>query len=87
MGIGLGVLLIVIGAVLEWAVVLPEATRAYINQWMLGWILMGAGVAVIILSLIVGAMRGRTTTIQRREYDDGRSETDRYQTRGNSTEL
>ena len=56
MGIGLGVLLIVAGAVLVFAV---DTSVSGVDLQMIGWILMGAGVLVIVLSLVVFMPRSR----------------------------
>jgi H+/Cl- antiporter ClcA len=70
MGIGLGIVLIVIGAALVWAV---EVDIQFIDDNNLGWILMVAGVAAIVLSLIINAQRTRSTTrIEERRLDDRR---------------
>jgi H+/Cl- antiporter ClcA len=59
MGIGLGIVLIVIGAALVWAI---EVDVQFIDDNNLGWILMVAGVVAIILSLVINAQRSRSTT-------------------------
>jgi H+/Cl- antiporter ClcA len=72
MGIGLGIVLIVIGAALVWAV---EVDIQFIDDNNLGWILMVAGVAAIVLSLIINAQRTRSTTrIEERRLDDRRND-------------
>ena len=58
MGIGLGVLLIVAGAVLAFAV---NASVSGVDLQLIGWILMGAGVLVIVLSLVIFMPRARRT--------------------------
>jgi hypothetical protein len=59
MGIGLGIVLIVLGAALAWAI---EVDVQFIDDNALGWILMVAGLAAIALSLVINAQRSRTTT-------------------------
>jgi len=61
MVIGLGVVLLVIGLVL----VLDAVTidLSYVNDHVLGGILIAAGVVAIVLSLIVNAQRARQTTV------------------------
>jgi len=54
MYIGVGIFLIVIGAVLTFA--LNESVEA-VNLGMVGWICMGAGVLAIILSLVMKPRR------------------------------
>jgi uncharacterized membrane protein HdeD (DUF308 family) len=67
MGIGLGVLLGVIGAVLLFdAVDLPNSWP--IAQNTLGWILLIAGIAAVVISLIQTAQRSRTKITEER-YD------------------
>ena len=66
MGIGLGIVLIVLGAALAWAV---NVDLNFIDDNALGWILMIAGVVAIGLSLIVNAQRSRVTHIEERRYE------------------
>jgi hypothetical protein len=56
MGIGLGVFLIVVGAILAFGV---KTSLADFDLTAIGYILMGGGVLVILLSLIVLMPRGR----------------------------
>jgi hypothetical protein len=56
MGLGLGVLLIVAGAVLAFAV---DTSVSGVDLQLIGWILMGAGVLVIVLSLVIFMPRSR----------------------------
>jgi len=56
MGIGLGVVLIVVGAILAFAV---SASVSGIDLVLIGWILMGAGVLVLLLSLLIFMPRSR----------------------------
>ncbi len=68
MGIGLGVLLIVAGAVLAFAV---NASVSGVDLQLIGWILMGAGVLVIVLSLVIfmpRARRARSTAVTTDPY-------------------
>ena len=68
MAIGFGIFLIVVGAALVWAV---EIDIQFIDDNALGWILMVAGVAAILLSLVINAQRSRTTTrIDEHRIDD-----------------
>jgi Na+-transporting methylmalonyl-CoA/oxaloacetate decarboxylase gamma subunit len=67
--IGFGIFLIVVGAALVWAV---EIDIQFIDDNALGWILMVAGVAAILLSLVINAQRSRSTTrIEERRVDNG----------------
>jgi len=66
--IGFGIFLIVVGAALVWAV---EIDIQFIDDNALGWILMVAGLAAIVLSLVINAQRSRTTTrIDERRVDN-----------------
>ncbi len=56
MGIGLGIFLIVVGAILSFAV---SASVSGINLEMIGYILMGGGLLVILLSLLIFMPRTR----------------------------
>lgn len=83
MGIGLGILLLVLGAVFTWVV---QVQIPGIDQYLLGIILMVAGAAVIILSFITGAMRGRATTVSQTTTPAGQAVT-RTDTVNNQTEV
>ncbi|MCB2412059.1 DUF4231 domain-containing protein [Demequina sp. TTPB684] len=65
MAIGTGIFLIVVGAVLTFAV---NATVDVVNLDVMGWISMIAGALAIIVSLIVNAQSRRTT--HREVYQD-----------------
>jgi uncharacterized integral membrane protein len=68
MGIGLGILLIVLGAILTWAV---EFDLEFLNDDALGVILLAAGALAIILALVMNAQRSRTKhTVEERRYGD-----------------
>ena len=67
MGIGLGIVLIVIGAALVWAV---NPDISFIDDNNLGWILMVAGFAAIVLSFAINAQRSRTTHVEERRYEE-----------------
>jgi hypothetical protein len=56
MSIGVGVVLIVIGAILAFAV---SASVSGIDLVLIGWILMGAGALVLLLSLLFFLPRSR----------------------------
>jgi uncharacterized membrane protein len=60
MGIGLGIVLIVVGAILYWAV---EVNIPWVSDNTLGIILMVVGALAIILALIVNQQRTRRTTV------------------------
>jgi hypothetical protein len=68
MGIGLGVLLGVVGAVLLFnAVDLPNSWP--IAQNTLGWILLIAGIVAVVISLIQTAQRSRTKHVTEEHWD------------------
>lgn len=69
MGIGVGIFLIVVGAILTFAV---HATVAGLDLKVVGWILMFAGAAGLVLFLYFWNRRRapRTLVQQRRGYDD-----------------
>lgn len=60
MAIGSGIFLIALGAILAFA--LNESVEA-IDLVLVGWILMGAGLLAVIISLIVSAQARRRTTV------------------------
>ena len=64
MGLGLGVVLIVLGLLL----VTPAVTfdLAGVDDVMLGWILLAAGVLSIIVGLVATRNAGRTTVVEER---------------------
>ena len=68
MGIGLGIVLIVAGAILLWAV---EFDLQFIDDDALGVILLAAGILTIILALVMNAQRSRSKhTVEDRRYGD-----------------
>ena len=66
MAIGLGVVLMVCGAVLMWAV---QEDISFIDRFTLGLILFLAGIAAIVISLIVNAQRNNTKHVEERRYE------------------
>ncbi len=68
MAIGFGVLLIVLGAIFAFAL---NVDLNFIDDNVLGWILMIAGALAIVLSFFVGEQRRRNTTthVEERRYD------------------
>jgi hypothetical protein len=66
MALGLGIVLIVVGAALIWAI---NVDISFIDDSSLGWILVVAGVAAIVLSLVLNAQRSRTTHVEERRYE------------------
>jgi hypothetical protein len=70
MGIGLGIVLIVLGAILLWAV---DIDLNFIDDNALGVILLAAGALAIILALVINAQRTRSKhTVEERRYGDPR---------------
>lgn len=69
MGIGVGVFLLAVGAILAFAV---EFDLAGVSIDVMGWILMIAGALAILLELLVFAPRRRTgrRVTTERTYDD-----------------
>lgn len=59
MGIGLGIFLIVVGAILAFAV--GADAWEVVNLQMVGYICMGAGGLALILGLVYNAQRTNTT--------------------------
>lgn len=55
MYIGVGIFLIVVGAILEFAI---GTNVSGVNLKAIGWICMGGGVLAILLSFVTGARRG-----------------------------
>ncbi len=68
MYIGLGIVLIVVGAILMWA---TDFDMNFVEDTTLGLILLLAGILTIILSLVLSAQRSRTTHVEERRYDQG----------------
>jgi len=71
MGLGVGIFLIAVGAILAFAV---NSTSGAVDVHTVGWILMGVGLVSILLSLIfwsTWAGPGYWTTRRRTYYDEG----------------
>ena len=66
MGIGFGVLLIIVGLILVFAL---KVNIPYVSDDVLGWILIIGGVLVIVLVLVLNAQR-RRTAVQPTRYED-----------------
>jgi hypothetical protein len=69
MGIGVGIFLIAVGAILTFAV---DATLAGLDLNVVGWILMLAGTAGLIIFFYLWHRRrpARAVVTERRRYDD-----------------
>lgn len=70
MGIGLGIFLLVVGAILSFAV--SDAVDG-VNLVMIGYILMAAGVLSLLLGLVMNTQRTNTT---HREIVDRKTDAD-----------
>ena len=68
MGVGVGVLLLVVGAILYWAV---EVDIPGVTDNTLGIILMVVGVIAIILALVMNQQRSRTKIVEERRDIQG----------------
>lgn len=66
MGIGIGLVLVVAGAVLMWAL---DVNLSYVDDNTLGLILFIVGILAILLSLVLTMARGRTKHVEERRYD------------------
>ena len=67
MGIGVGVLLIVIGAIFAFAV---DVDLKVVDGYVLGWILIAGGILSIVLGFFMQAQRNRSThVVEERRYD------------------
>ena len=66
MGIGLGIVLIVIGAILVFAL---NVNLPFVSDNTLGIILIVAGVIALIAALVMQQQRGRTKHVQENRYD------------------
>ncbi|MDO8106252.1 DUF6458 family protein [Isoptericola sp. b441] len=67
MGIGAGIFLIVVGAILTFAV---NVSSDAVNLDLIGWIMMGAGLVALLVGLIMNAQRSNTShreVVERRE--------------------
>ena len=64
MSIGAGIALIVIGAILAFAVNLPND---YVDLTTIGYIMMGAGAIVFVIGVVLLVRRRQTDTVTRTE--------------------
>ncbi len=72
MGIGTGIALVVIGAILVFA--LNIDTGGFVDLDLIGYILMAAGALVFLISLILVMRSRRTETVARTAIDPGTGE-------------
>lgn len=66
MGIGIGILLLIVGLVLMFAV---NVNIPYVSDNTLGLILVIGGALAIVLALVMNAQRSRTKHVQENRYD------------------
>ncbi len=67
MGIGLGILLLVIGLILLFAInEFPEGMQEVIDPTTLGWILVIVGVLALVLALVMNNQRSKTSHVEER---------------------
>lgn len=67
MGIGLGILLLVLGLVLLFAInEFPDSVQEVVDPTTVGWILVIAGVLALVLGLVMNRQRSRTTHVEER---------------------
>ena len=66
MGIGVGIFLIVVGAIFLFAL---NVNIPYVSDNTLGLILIIAGVIALVAALVMQAQRGRTKHVQENRYD------------------
>jgi hypothetical protein len=67
MALGLGFVLLLAGLVLVLDVVAYDIPR--VDDYQLGVLLLIVGAAAIILTLVIGAMQSRRSTIEEHHYD------------------
>lgn len=79
MGIGSGIALFVIGAIAAFAINLDVA---WIDLDLVGYILMGAGVVVFVISLVL-VLRKRSSTETVRHIGSGGESVTEHETRAN----
>lgn len=65
MGIGVGIVLIVIGAILLFAL---DVDLPFVSDDTLGIILLLVGVLAVVLALVMNAQRGRSRHVQETRY-------------------
>ena len=67
MGIGLGILLLVLGLILLFAInEFPDSIQEVVDPTTVGWILVIAGVLALVLGLVTNRQRSRTTHVEER---------------------
>ena len=73
MGIGIGILLLVIGLIILFAInEFPASLQEVVEPTTVGWILVIAGVLALVLALVMNNQRSRTTHVEeRRDLEAG----------------
>ena len=67
MGFGLGILLLVIGLILLFAIKeFPDSVQDMVDPATLGWILVIAGALALVLGLVMNNQRSKTTHVEER---------------------
>lgn len=67
MGIGIGILLLVIGLILLFAIKeFPASVQDVVDPSVVGWILVIAGALSLVLSLVMNNQRSKTTHVEER---------------------
>ncbi|KAA9111422.1 DUF6458 family protein [Microbacterium rhizomatis] len=72
MGIGSGIALVVIGAILVFAINID--TGGFVDLDLIGYILMGAGALVFLISLVLLTRRRQTESLTRSAVDPATGE-------------
>jgi hypothetical protein len=68
MGIGIGILLLVLGLVLLFAIKeFPDSVQDVVDPSTVGWILVIAGVLALVLGLVMNKQRATTHVEERRD--------------------
>lgn len=81
MGIGSGIALFVVGAILTFAINLENA---WVDLDLIGYILMGAGAVVFLISLVL-VLRKRSSVETVRHVGNGRETITEHETRADSS--
>ena len=68
MGIGIGILLLVLGLILLFAIKeFPDSVQDVVDPSTVGWILVIAGVLALVLGLVMNKQRATTHVEERRD--------------------
>ena len=67
LGIGIGILLLVIGLILLFAIKeFPASVQDVVDPGTVGWILVIAGALALVLGLVMNSQRSKTTHVEER---------------------